>query len=169
MISKIKTTCLIILFCLVNVHCFAYEYIPDVIYAKVIKIVDGDTIHLGHKKYGKIKVRLAEIDTPERDQPYGKEATAVLKKMILKKYVELHKVTIDKYKRVVGTIYLNNLEINYYLVRNGFAWCYDKYHYREKIKKAENQARSEKIGLWLSKKKAIAPWNWRKNKRKVNE
>lgn len=169
MISKIKTTCLIILFCSVNVHCFAYEYIPDVINAKVIKIVDGDTIYLGHKKYGKIKVRLAEIDTPERDQPYGKIATAVLKKMILKKSVELHKVTIDKYKRVVGTIYLNNLEINYFLVRNGFAWCYDKYYYREKIKKAENQARSEKIGLWSSKKKAIAPWNWRKNKKKVNE
>ena len=66
MISKIKTTCLIILFCSVNVHCFAYEYIPDVINAKVIKIVDGDTIYLGHKKYGKIKVRLAEIDTPEK-------------------------------------------------------------------------------------------------------
>ena len=169
MISKIKTTCLIILFCSVNVHCFAYEYIPDVINAKVIKIVDGDTIYLGHKKYGKIKVRLAEIDTPERDQPHGKIATAVLKKMILKKSVELQKVTIDKYKRVVGTIYLNNLEINYFLVRNGFAWCYDKYYYREKIKKAENQARSEKIGLWSSKKKAIAPWNWRKNKKKVNE
>ena len=169
MISKIKTTCLIILFCSVNVHCFAYEYIPDVINAKVIKIVDGDTIYLGHKKYGKIKVRLAEIDTPERDQPHGKIATAVLKKMILKKSVELHKVTIDKYKRVVGTIYLNNLEINYFLVRNGFAWCYDKYYYREKIKKAENQARSEKIGLWSIKKKAIAPWNWRKNKKKVNE
>ena len=142
-ISKIKTISpnYFILFSKCTLFCFMN--ISQMINAKVIKIVDGDTIYLGHKKYGKIKVRLAEIDTPERDQPHGKIATDVLKKMILKKSVELHKVTIDKYKRVVGTIYLNNLEINYFLVRNGFAWCYDKYYYRKK-KKAEKPSKIRK-------------------------
>ena len=169
MISKFRNSCLIIFFCLVNVHCFAYDYVPSTIYAKVTKIIDGDTIHLIHKKYGKIKVRLAEIDTPEMDQPYGEEAAVILKNMILNKTVKLKKLAVDRYKRVVGTIYLNGLEINLFLVRNGFAWCYDKYNRREKIKSAENLARLEKIGIWSNKKKAIEPWNWRKNKRKLNE
>ena len=169
MITNFKIICLIILFCLVNAHSFAYEELPSVIHAKVIKVIDGDTIHLKHKRYGKIKVRLAEIDTPEKDQPHGEEATIILKKMILNKFVKLNKVTIDRYERVVGIIYHNNLEINYFLVRNGLAWCYDKYNNREKIKNAEEYARSEKIGIWLDEKNAIAPWDWRKNKRKKNE
>tara|TARA_X000000368_G_C23032860_1_gene713359 strand:- start:361 stop:870 length:510 start_codon:yes stop_codon:yes gene_type:complete len=169
MISNFKNVCLIILFCLINVHCFAYEDLPSVIYAKVIKVIDGDTIHLRNKKYGKIKVRLAEIDAPERDQPYGEEAKVALKKIILNKSVKLNKVAIDRYNRVIGIVYYNDLEINYFLVRNGFAWCYDKYNKREKIKNAENYARSEKIGIWLYEKNVIAPWDWRKNKRKTNE
>ena len=64
MLAKFKNTFLIILLCLINVHSYAENKLPDTLYAKVIRIVDGDTIHLEHNKFGKIKVRLAEIDTP---------------------------------------------------------------------------------------------------------
>ena len=67
--------------------------------------------------------------------------------MIDNKIVKLKKITTDRYSRVVGLVYYQNIEINHYLVRNGLAWCYDKYNNREKIKNAENLARKEKIGI----------------------
>lgn len=163
MITKFKTTILIISFCLLNVHSLASNKIPNTVFASVLRIVDGDTVYLKHNEYGKIKVRLAEIDTPEKDQPYGKEAALALSKLISGKIVKLNKVTVDKYNRIVGIIYYKKTDINYYLVRNGFAWSYDRYNRRKKIKDAENIARKEKIGLW-SKQGAppIPPWEWRK-------
>ena len=163
MITKFKTTILIISFCLLNVHSLASNKIPNTVFASVLRIVDGDTVYLKHNEYGKIKVRLAEIDTPEKDQPYGKEAALALSKLISGKIVKLNKVTVDKYNRIVGIIYYKKTDINYYLVRNGFAWSYDRYNRRKKIKDAENIARKEKIGLWSKQgDPPIPPWEWRK-------
>ena len=162
MISKFKNTFLIILLCLINAHCLASNKVPDTIYAFVTKVVDGDTIYIKHNKYGNIKVRLAEIDTPEKGQPFGKEATRALSKIISKKIVRLDKVTIDRYKRIVGKISYNKIDINHYLVRNGYAWSYDKYNRRKEIIDAENLARKEKIGLWSQiDTPPIPPWKWR--------
>ena len=108
MITKFKTTILIISFCLFNVHSLASNKIPNTVFASVLRIVDGDTVYLKHNEYGKIKVRLAEIDTPEKDQPYGKEAALALSKLISGKIVKLNKVTVDKYNRIVGIIYFKS-------------------------------------------------------------
>ena len=57
-----------------------------------------------------------------------------------------------------------------YLVKNGYAWCYEYYNHREKIKNAETIAKKEKIGLWAKENfKPISPWKWRKNKKLKNE
>ena len=45
MLAKFKNTFLIILLCLINVHSYAENKLPDTLYAKVIRVVDGDTIH----------------------------------------------------------------------------------------------------------------------------
>ncbi len=47
-------------------------------WVKVDGVVDGDTIVL----MDKTRVRLHGIDTPERDQPYGKQATGALDALI---------------------------------------------------------------------------------------
>ncbi|GIS32920.1 MAG: hypothetical protein Ct9H90mP4_08340 [Gammaproteobacteria bacterium] len=54
------------------------ELITDL---KVKWVVDGDTVHAikGDKLY---KIRLTEIDAPERDQPYGAESTRLLKLLL---------------------------------------------------------------------------------------
>ena len=41
---------------------------------KVVGISDGDTITVLTEKREQVKVRLAEIDTPEARQPYGTRA-----------------------------------------------------------------------------------------------
>ena len=170
MLSKIKNTFLIILFCLINVYSLASNEIPNTLFGKVVHVVDGDTIHIKNRNLGLIKIRLSEIDTPELDQPFGIEAKNALKKLVDNKIVKVKKVTIDRYKRIVAIIYINDTEINYFLVKNGYAWCYEYYNHREKIKNAEKIAKKKKIGLWAKENfKPIPPWKWRKNKKLKNE
>ena len=68
-------------------------------WAKVDRVVDGDTVYT---KDG-TKIRLHGIDTPERDQPYGKQATRALDGLIETKVYVLEKDT-DRYGRLVGVL-----------------------------------------------------------------
>ena len=75
--------------------------IPDEAkYVKVDRITDGDTIVLR----GSTRVRLHGIDTPERDQPYGSEATAALENMV-ETSVYIVEVDTDRYGRMVGQLH----------------------------------------------------------------
>ena len=86
MLSKYKLPhFLIILFCLVNVHSANSSTIPNEFHGKVTKVIDGDTIYVRNEELGIVKIRLADIDTPEIKQPYGIQAKKVLKKIFKKK------------------------------------------------------------------------------------
>ena len=77
------------------------EHIPyGAVEHRVKRIVDGDTVYL---KDG-TKVRLHGIDTPERDLPYGKQATRNLDKLIGRTVFVVERDT-DRYGRLVGTLY----------------------------------------------------------------
>ncbi|MCP4043825.1 MAG: thermonuclease family protein, partial [Gammaproteobacteria bacterium] len=68
-----------------------------------------------------LKIRLAEIDTPERRQPFGTKAKQALAKMAFNKQARVVEVTKDRYKRIVGRVYMGNLDVNAELVRLGYA------------------------------------------------
>ena len=136
---------------------------------KVISIADGDTatILTGNKK---TKVRLAEIDTPEKNQPYGKEAKKALSDFIFGKSVRIEVQTIDRYGRTVGKIFLGNLDINKEMVRAGHAWVYRRYTKDETLFKLEEYAKQNMFGLWaLPEDQHIAPWEWRRGKRSMKK
>ena len=65
-------------------------------WANVDRVVDGDTVYT---KDG-TKIRLHGIDTPERDQPYGQQATRALDGLIKTKFYVLEKDT-DRYGRFI--------------------------------------------------------------------
>lgn len=134
---------------------------------KIIHISDGDTVHLLTDKKEKIKIRLNDIDAPESKQAYGNKSKENLKKYIYQKNVIVEYKKKDKYKRVLGTIYYQNKDINIQQVKDGYAWVYKKYSKNSNYFKAEKGARSKKLGLW-SDKNPIEPWEFRKNKKKVN-
>ncbi len=131
--------------------------------AQVIAITDGDTIKILTPDKQQIKVRLAEIDTPEKRQPYGRKAKQVLSDKIYRKQVTVVKVTTDRYKRMIGKVYLGDRYINAEMVADGAAWVYRKYSKDPELLKLEHQAREEGRGLWaLQEDQRVAPWEWRR-------
>jgi len=75
------------------------------------------------------------------------------------------KVTIDRYKRLVGKVYLGDRYINAEMVDDGAAWVYRKYS-----KDPERRAREEGRGLWaLQEDQRVAPWEWRKRSRELSQ
>ena len=140
---------------------------PDIIQGKVVSIADGDTltILMGDKQY---KIRLAEIDTPEKNQPYGTKSKAVLADMVFSKEVIAEVQDIDRYGRYVAKIYTGELDICREMVRRGAAWVYRLYLRDKSLLDVEAEARKAKLGLWsLPESQMIPPWEWRRGVRQV--
>jgi endonuclease YncB( thermonuclease family) len=145
----------------------AYTQAAETYAGKVVAITDGDTIKILTIEKKQIKVRLASIDTPEKGQPYGKRAKQVLSDKIFGKQVNVEKVTTDRYKRMIGKVYLGDRYINAEMVSDGVAWVYRKYNKDPHLLELEKQAQEQKIGLWgLQEDQKVPPWEWRKQRRK---
>ena len=126
---------------------------------KVVGVTDGDTIKILTSEWQQIKVRLYGIDAPEKKQPYGTVAKRYLSDLIVGKTVQIEELGKDRYKRVLGIVYLGDKDVNEILVLNGYAWAFTKY---SKIYESQEwQARSNALGLWRDKN-PIKPEIWRK-------
>ena len=134
-------------------------------HGKVIKITDGDTLTLVLIKI-QYKIRLAQIDTPEKRQPYSNKAKQALAGMVFGKYIEAKIETVDRYGRYVADIYIDGKHVNAELIRVGAAWVYKKYVKDKRLFEIEQQARKNKVGLWgLPEADRMPPWDWRKANR----
>jgi len=131
---------------------------------KVVRVLDGDTIEvLVDKK--PVRVRLAEIDCPEKDQPFGQVAKKYVLKIAAQEIVTVESKTKDRYGRTIGEVFLPNGDsLNRLLIREGYAWHYKKYSKDESLAELENQARKNKAGLWQDNN-PIPPWSWRRGKK----
>lgn len=133
---------------------------------KVIGIKDGDTFEVLYDSIPE-KVRLAEIDCPEKSQPFGKNARQYASELCFGKTVTvISDGKRDRYKRVVGTITTaDGINVNEELVRAGLAWHYEQYSHNKELSIIEAEARHAERGLWADKD-PMAPWDWRRQKRK---
>ena len=130
---------------------------------KVIKVSDGDTVTILTEDKTQHKIRLNDIDAPEKKQAFGNKSKDNLAKYIAGKTVTVQYQKKDKYKRVLGTIYYNNTDINLQQVKDGYAWVYKKYSNNQTYYKAEKLARDKRVGLWIDKN-PLEPWEFRKQK-----
>lgn len=131
--------------------------------AKVISVSDGDTIKVLVGGNEVVKIRLHGIDAPEKKQAFGVVAKNALGSKVAGKIINVAPTGKDRYKRELAKIYLDNEDINRYLVRNGYAWAFIKYS-KDYIFD-ENYARAHKLGLWQDID-PTPPWDFRKAKKK---
>ena len=135
----------------------------------VIAITDGDTFKLLKKDSTLIRVRLANIDCPERKQPFSKSAKQFTSDAIFNKEVRLEVIKMDRYQRYIANVYYdNNKNLSEELMKAGFAWHFIKYSTNPTLQEVQDKAKLNKIGLWQDPN-AIAPWEWRANKNKKNK
>jgi micrococcal nuclease len=116
----------------------------------------------------RLRIRLAEIDAPERGQPWSARARQALRDKILDRRVRLDVIDIDRYGRSVAHVWLGNRHVNRELVREGHAWAYLHYLRDETLLADENHAREHRLGLW-SMPEPVEPWRWRRGSRTPHE
>ncbi len=108
---------------------------------KVVKIADGDTLTLLTSSSQQIKVRLAGIDTPERKQPFGNKAKQALSSLAFQKQALIEVEAKDRYGRTVGVVFVDGLNVNAELVKQGMAWVYRKYTNDKALYELESRLR----------------------------
>jgi micrococcal nuclease len=132
---------------------------------KVVKIKDGDTVELLSPDHQNITVRLAEIDCPEKSQAFGQAAKQFTSNICFGKMVKLIGNQHDRYGRTVAQIELENgINVNYEIVKNGYAWQYLAYSHNMELAGLEQHARENKLGLWQDAN-PTPPWNFRKGEK----
>ena len=132
----------------------------------VIVVIDGDTVlfkpdHYHPSGRAFLQIRLADIDAPERDQPYGDAATQALTARLLNQRVEVDTVATDVYGRTIARIRMDGEEIGTDLVRRGLAWTGTRSRRASVLQAAQRQARLSRRGLWRDAA-PMPPWVWRR-------
>lgn len=134
--------------------------------AKVVRILDGDTMEVLYGNKNRIKIRLAHIDCPEKRsyQPFANRAKQALSNLCFGQYVTIISDKYDRFGRLIAVI-VNGADqvVNQEMVRQGMAWHFKRYSNDSVYARLEQEARSQKIGLWKDSN-PIAPWKWRKPK-----
>lgn len=131
----------------------------------VLRVVDGDTLVLLVENHNQIKVRLSEIDAPERGQAFGSKAKDALIALCAEQPASLTNASLDRYGRTVARVSCNDVDANSAMVKSGFAWVYDEYVVDKTLYQTQDDARRRKAGLWADES-PIAPWVYRRQKRR---
>ncbi|MDO9220192.1 MAG: thermonuclease family protein [Thiobacillus sp.] len=131
----------------------------------VFVIIDGDTVLFKPDSYGAasrafLKIRLANIDAPEKDQPYGEVATRELSALLLNQRVDVNTVAVDAYGRTIAQIQAGDVQVNTELVRRGLAWA-SAYRRNAELKAVQRDAQQAARGLWRDAE-PVPPWRWRR-------
>lgn len=131
----------------------------------VTGVSDGDTCHAivaGQK----VRVRLAEIDAPEKGQAYGRRSEESLRDLVGGKAVRLVWSDVDRYGRLIA--HMSNaagVDVSAAQVQRGYAWVYRKYSSNPLLLRHEAAARSARLGLWADDH-PLEPWVWRLRSKK---
>jgi micrococcal nuclease len=131
------------------------EVIPkrDLVRITLSNCIDGDTARF--ESLG--RVRFLYIDTPEiypTLEPYGKEAadfTCDMLKNANEIYIEYDGEKQDQYDRILGWIWVDDLLLQEELTKAGYVDYFFEYNqpkYKERILKAYQQAKKDKVGLF---------------------
>lgn len=131
---------------------------------RVVRVSDGDTITVLDATNAQHRIRLAGIDAPESSQAFGKVSRANLSHLVAGRTVRVVERGRDRYQRILGVVYVDELDCNLQQLKDGMAWHYRQYDSNPAYAAAESEARARRRGLWADPH-AQEPWTFRKQKR----
>jgi endonuclease YncB( thermonuclease family) len=131
--------------------------------SRIVRVSDGDTIN-AMKDGVEVKIRLVEIDAPEKAQAYGAASTNALTELCLNKVATLDEQGKDRYGRTLARMHCEGVDANTEQVRRGMAWVYRKYTPMDSpLYAVEGEAKAARRGLW-GDAEPMPPWDWRRVK-----
>lgn len=132
---------------------------------KVLAVHDGDSLVVVDRNGTPHQVRLADIDAPENDQPYGAAAKRYLTDLVFRNQVEVHVLRVDQYGRQIAYVIRDGKHINASMLNAGLAWWSTLYGQDKRLIEFARVARQERRGLWGADEIPVPPWAWRKGER----
>lgn len=144
---------------------FGEQVKPEYRSSGIARVVDGDTLVINQQR-----LRLVGIDGPELSQQCrtaahqsyacGQQSKQALAAKISQNPLHCEAETQDRHQRWLATCFLDSLNINSWLVRNGHALAYRRYS--TAYVKEEEHAEAEQLGLWQGKFEP--PWAYRRKR-----
>jgi endonuclease YncB( thermonuclease family) len=152
---------ILISFLLIQFSVF-YGFSQTIFSAKVVGVKDGDTVVVLDSLNNQTTLRLAEVDTPEKSQPFGTKAKQFTSDQIYLKTIKYVVTDIDRYGRSIAMIYYDtdNKYLSAEIIKAGMGWHYKRYSKSIELSDFEIIARKNKVGLWIDNN-PIEPWEWR--------
>lgn len=138
--------------------------LPVLLLGLVVGISDGDTLTLLTPEKQEVRVRLAEIDAPEKAQPFGQRSKQSLSDLCYMQQARLQVVDTDRYGRAVARVSCAGTDANAAQVSTGLAWVYIKYAKDPALFQLQQEARDANRGLWADPS-PVPPWDFRKARR----
>ncbi|SUD90868.1 thermonuclease family protein [Psychrobacter phenylpyruvicus] len=141
----------------------------NVIVAKSVRVIDGDTIEIIPTKGASERIRLLGIDAPESNQTHGAYSTQTLQQCVSQGQVSVEWFEQDRYQRLLGKVRANGVDCNLNQIKQGAAWHYKQYQNSQPERdrftyaNAEVNARQQALGLWANAL-VTAPWDYRRGK-----
>lgn len=146
--------------------------------ARVVVVVDGDTLVVRDDRAARHEVRIAGIDAPEIRQAFGVRSRSHLAELVYGKRVSVAWYKRDRYGRLIAEVTVGGpapcsappcpavVDAGQAQIAVGLAW-HDKLHLDEqnvesrlRYSRAEMSARAQRLGLW-SATAPLAPWHYR--------
>jgi endonuclease YncB( thermonuclease family) len=126
------------------------------------QVYDGDTVSVNCGD-GALKVRVWGIDAAEMGQkPWGNEARSQLRALMPQADIRIQVMDVDRYGRAVARLYRGDSDVGLALVRQGGAAAYARYNDSPLYRRAEAEARRERLGIWIRPGPQQEPWAWRR-------
>lgn len=132
----------------------------------VASVIDGDTLEIRSTR-----IRLHGIDAPESGQRCirpssqewrcGQQAALVLSDRIGRRSVSCVPRDIDRYGRTIAICSQDGIDLNSWMVREGWAVAYRQYS-RDYVGE-ETEARRAGRNIWSGT--FVMPWDWRRGAR----
>ena len=150
-------TVLALLFCSIA-YCFASnEHYSGI----CVHVLDGDTVDVVDDGQKLHRIRITGMDAPELSQPYGQQAKAELKELILGKEVTVIPMGMDKYKRELAILRINTtigqIDVAECMINKGAAFDWGGKYY-----KAQDYAQKNRLGVWSDSRFQERPWLYRR-------
>lgn len=151
-----KALVVIVLTCIAQVVALA----NDVVVARVVSVIDGNTLEIRGEDNEIKKLILAGIDSPELTQEFGEKAKKLLEKLALEKEVTVQITGRDRTGTSIGIVIIENKDPRLELLKEGLAWTSEKNPLPD-LETIRQRAQQKGKGLW-KQDNPTPPWKYRR-------